>query len=480
MLDNKEKNDIYKQKHEALTKKKNEIFIKLKLIEEQRKEKEEKLNVISNFIKDLITLLEKNKLLLNFPKDNEDKNSNEKNYTNKNNDKNRMISINQNHLNISCPKNTINNELGKTEEKISIINIDLTSTSSLEKKYHAKLNGKTIESFELNNNKGINKIYKNIEELEKDINENYIKIKNNPLFKLKKKIFKKKINNNANNNNTNINNTNKQNELTSNKAKEKKVQKISKNNTTMTYNTNTSNIINNINNLISQSGINKSYESTLNKKKKEEEKDKIKLIVCLKKDNKKIIKIKPSSNSTSKKKKEVKNTKIDKINKEKGKTELLPNENDISKNNEYINIKYNNTNLMKKNSLNKIKINPNKKDFEAQMSFNTNPNRKNSPENMNSAFLININKNNLNKNKDVILDKNEIKKNNKSPNNNSIIYTTSNKNCHIIPFKKYKINYIKDKNIANKNNKNWIKINANNYNAEKVKGNTVRKNYVNN
>ena len=79
ILDNKEKNNNYNIKHESLIKKKNEIFIKLKLIEEQRKEKEEKLNNISIFIKDLLLLMEKNKLLLNFPINNKDNKTNEKN-----------------------------------------------------------------------------------------------------------------------------------------------------------------------------------------------------------------------------------------------------------------------------------------------------------------------------------------------------------------------------------------------------------------
>ena len=183
ILDNKEKNNNYDIKHESFVKKKNEIFIKLKLIEEQKKEKEEKLNIISIFIKDLTLLLEKNKLLLNFPKNNLRDNK-----ENKNNDKNKIIDVIPSNLNTSCPKNTINNDLGKTEEKISIINIDLTSTSSLEKKYYIKSKRKTIESFDINNEKGINiNKYKNVNELEKDISDHFIEIKNNPLFKTKKK-----------------------------------------------------------------------------------------------------------------------------------------------------------------------------------------------------------------------------------------------------------------------------------------------------
>ena len=463
ILDNKEKNNNYDIKHESLIKKKNEIFIKLKLIEEQKKEKEEKLNIISIFIKDLSLLLEKNKLLLNFPKNNKE---------NKHNDKNKIIDVIPSNLNTSCPKNTIVNDLRKTEEKISIINIDLTSTSSLEKKYYIKSKRKTIESFDINNEKGINiNKYKNINELEKDINDHFIEIKNNPLFKTKKKILKKKMNNNYNINN---NNGIKQNKLPKDKSKEKKMEKISKNNTTMTFNTNTNSIVYNINNLIYQKEVNKSYDSTLNKKEEEKEKgkekEKIKLTTCLKTEINKIIQIKPSANSSPKKIKEEKKNNFDE---DKEKTNVFLNENNVFKNNKYISIKHNKTNLMKKNSMNKMKMNPNKKEFDSQISFNSNSIRKNSPEN--SVFLKNINSNRSNKNRVVIAGKNELKNKNKSPTNNTTS-NNSNKNCHIIPFKKYKINYIKDKNNITK----MKKINTNNYHSDKIKGNNKSINFDDN
>ena len=469
ILDNKEKNNNYDIKHESFVKKKNEIFIKLKLIEEQKKEKEEKLNIISIFIKDLTLLLEKNKLLLNFPKNNLRDNK-----ENKKNDKNKIIDVIPNNLNTSCPKNTIVNDLRKTEEKISIINIDLTSTSSLEKKYYIKSKRKTIESFDINNEKGINiNKYKNVNELEKDISDHFIEIKNNPLFKTKKKILKKKMNNNFNINN-NYNNAIKQNKLPKDKSKEKKMEKISKNNTTMTFNTNTNSIVYNINNLIYQKEVNKSYDSTLNKKEEEKEKgkekEKIKLTTCLKTEINKIIQIKPSANSSPKKIKEEKKNNFDE---DKEKTNVFLNENNVFKNNKYISIKHNKTNLMKKNSMNKMKMNPNKKEFDSQISFNSNSIRKNSPEN--SLFLKNINSNRSNKNRVVIAGKNELKNKNKSPTNNTTS-NNSNKNCHIIPFKKYKINYIKDKNNITK----MKKINTNNYHSDKIKGNNKSINFDDN
>ena len=470
ILDNKEKNNNYDIKHESFIKKKNEIFIKLKLIEEQKKEKEEKLNIISIFIKDLTLLLEKNKLLLNFPKNNLRDNK-----ENKNNDKNKIIDVIPSNLNTSCPKNTIVNDLRKTEEKISIINIDLTSTSSLEKKYYIKSKRKTIESFDINNEKGINiNKYKNVNELEKDISDHFIEIKNNPLFKTKKKILKKKMNNNFNINNNNYHNAIKQNKLPKDKSKEKKMEKISKNNTTMTFNTNTNSIVYNINNLIYQKEVNKSYDSTLNKKEEEKEKgkekEKIKLTTCLKTEINKIIQIKPSANSSPKKIKEEKKNNFDE---DKEKTNVFLNENNVFKNNKYISIKHNKTNLMKKNSMNKMKMNPNKKEFDSQISFNSNSIRKNSPEN--SLFLKNINSNRSNKNRVVIAGKNEIKNKNRSPTNNTTS-NNSNKNCHIIPFKKYKINYIKDKNNITK----MKKINTNNYHSDKIKGNNKSINFDNN
>ena len=469
ILDNKEKNNNYDIKHESFVKKKNEIFIKLKLIEEQKKEKEEKLNIISIFIKDLTLLLEKNKLLLNFPKNNLRDNK-----ENKNTDKNKIIDVIPSNLNTSCPKNTIVNDLRKTEEKISIINIDLTSTSSLEKKYYIKSKRKTIESFDINNEKGINiNKYKNVNELEKDISDHFIEIKNNPLFKTKKKILKKKMNNNFNINNNNYA-INKQNKLPKDKSKEKKMEKISKNNTTMTFNTNTNSIVYNINNLIYQKEVNKSYDSTLNKKEEEKEKgkekEKIKLTTCLKTEINKIIQIKPSANSSPKKIKEEKKNNFDE---DKEKTNVFLNENNVFKNNKYISIKHNKTNLMKKNSMNKMKMNPNKKEFDSQISFNSNSIRKNSPEN--SVFFKNINSNRSNKNRVVIAGKNELKNKNRSPTNNTTS-NNSNKNCHIIPFKKYKINYIKDKNNITK----MKKINTNNYHSDKIKGNNKSINFDDN
>ena len=271
--------------------------------------------------------------------------------------------------------------------------------------------------------------------------------------------------------------------ISTNKSKEKKIEKISKNNTSMTYNTNPNEIITNVNNIINAKDVNKSYDSNLNKK--IEENDKIKLI-----ENAKIIQIKNISNSTDKKhnrpiEEEKKNNIDENI---KLKMEQPLNDNHLSKannNNKYICIKHNKTILKKKNSLNKIKINQSKKKLNINISNNNSNNsnliRKNSPENKNAPFLFNIihnnNKNILNKNKNNIFrEQNVTSMRNNSPNtnmlltnNNKSIDNNMNKNCHIIPFKKYKINYIKDKKIENKSNKNGIKINTNNYQSDKTR-----------
>ena len=170
----------------------------------------------------------------------------------------------------------------------------------------------------------------------------------------------------------------------------------------------------------------------------------------------------------------MKEEKKNNVDESKEKANVFLNEYNTFKNKKYIRIKHNKTNLMKKNSMNKMKINPNKKEFDTQISFNGNSIRKNSPEN--SLFLKNINTNKSNKNRGVIIDKNEIKNKNKSPTNNNINNNNSNKNCHIIPFKKYKINYIKDKNNVTK----IKKINTNNYYSEQAKGKNNSKNFGDN
>ena len=148
--------------------------------------------------------------------------------------------------------------------------------------------------------------------------------------------------------------------------------------------------------------------------------------------------------------------------------------------------------------MNKIKINQSKKKLNINISNNnTNNNnliRKNSPENKNIPFLYNIINNNnkkniLNKNKNnninnFITEQNGKSVRNNSPNNNIFLNNNNNKsidnnkNCHIIPFKKYKINYIKDKKIENKSNKKGIRIYTNNYPSDKIRANYIQKNYI--
>ena len=94
------------------------------------------------------------------------------------------------------------------------------------------------------------------------------------------------------------------------------------------------------------------------------------------------------------------------------------------------------------------------------------------------------NKNIPDKTKDIFITQNDIKKKNKSPNDKySVNFNKNNKsknNCHIIPFKKYKINYIRDRKILNKSSKPEINIYSTNSLSSKIKTNFVTKNSINN
>ena len=219
LLDKKEKINLFEKKIDSFNQKKNEIFIKLKIFEKQKIEKENYLNVINNFIDDLYFVIEKYKLLIRCSKTKLIDNIIGK--KNKKADNNSGIK-----LNISCPNNQLskrdNNEIRNTNNKISCINIDLTT---LDKE---KNNKKTIDSVDdinckINKSNSIIKSknisnYNNIKELEKDIYEHLEELKNNTLYSIK-------INNSINNNNTsnNINNiNNKSNIISKNKILKKK------------------------------------------------------------------------------------------------------------------------------------------------------------------------------------------------------------------------------------------------------------------
>ena len=105
--------------------------------------------------------------------------------------------------------------------------------------------------------------------------------------------------------------------------------------------------------------------------------------------------------------------------------------------------------------------------------------------NNNNKHILNKNKNKNNNN--IIREQIATSVRNNSPNinnilnnnNNKSIDNNMNKNCHIIPFKKYKINYIKDKKIENKSNKKGIRINTNNYPAnDRIRASYIQKNYL--
>ena len=613
ILDNREKSLLYEKKNEALNQKKNEIFIKLKLIEEQKKEKEININAINNYINELILLIDKYKLLIKYSKNKinlnfkENKNNPINNITNNNKnikDNNTEVQtkiMNENNkinnLNISCPnnpcfkkefKNTFN-EVRNTNDKNNYINIDLTNIYNEKQKN----NKKTIESFDdinskINNSHSIIKKvnmsnYNYISDLEKDIYDNYVELKTHPLYSIKinnknnnniskNKILKKKINNNETikkrkscNKSSNTNRIEK-NILNSNTHKNIA---INQSNTTMTYNNkiiinnsnemNKSQLSNNskdqdkkINHYISTSQIKKVSPSKKLPKKvpqkqiykpeneelipyltqdfqniKENQRKTNETLIRRRncnKDSKNILKTGSPVTSPNKIKNlmnindinnkifssfPISNLDIINCNSE----QLMDKINQslyskISKNNIYISIKHNKTNLCKeelnirdrkiKKPLNKIKMNISKKEIKKFDKNNLKNERKNSPFDQSSDYLFNIlNNDDKNKNKEKSkakevskfnLDENNSKKkshrlqqrrnfdklnkeidnieittndkNNKNVNNSLI--NNINKNCHVIPFKKYKtnknnINYI----IENNNNKNIIKNNRN-------------------
>ena len=234
LLDNKEKTLIFEKKIENYSIKKNEIFSKLEIIEDKKKEKENNLNLIDNYINEIFIILEKYKLYSKYSKtkiiNNKDNTANKDN----------KICINKNgnnsgnNLNVSCPNNPLfkkdirissNNEERNTSNKISYINIDLTNKYSEKDKINSK---KTIDSaddtnIKMNNtNSVLKKInisnYSNINDLEKDIYSQITDLKNNPLYRIKvTNGIKNKLNNDIGNLNININNVNKNNLLSKNK-----------------------------------------------------------------------------------------------------------------------------------------------------------------------------------------------------------------------------------------------------------------------
>ena len=179
LLDNKEKINSFEKQNESLNNKKNEIFIKLKIVEENKKEKENNLTIIDNYINDLISVIEEYKIYMRYSK------------TNRINKDNKNININfkknennsGNNLNISCPNNpcfkkdkkiSFNNEIRNTNNKISYINIDLSNMYIEKEKINNK---KTIDSIDdinskINNSNSIIKRinisnYNNINDLER-------------------------------------------------------------------------------------------------------------------------------------------------------------------------------------------------------------------------------------------------------------------------------------------------------------------------
>ena len=289
ILENKEKVILFENEKEILNNKKNEIFLQIKLIEKQKSDIENTIVSVDSYINNIINIIDKHKLLTKYAKN--EFNINKNNETSMNNNyqiKNKILNeeINENNSNIIYSKAKIN-DLNLTEKKNNrfnlekkFVNIDFKDKDNAkEKKYNSsidnfiKSNKKNEKMESINNSmkhnsivKKINYInYKNIEELQRDIYDNYMELKNNPLYNIKniniqvnKNIILKQrnsISKRKNNNNNHMNNDFK------NKKSNKNIyitKGISPSNTMITY----GNIILNKSNDINISDI--SFNNTSN------------------------------------------------------------------------------------------------------------------------------------------------------------------------------------------------------------------------
>ena len=206
ILENKEKVISLENEKEILNNKKNEIFLQIKLMEKQKSDIENTIVSVDSYINNITNIIDKHKLLnkytkseFNISKYNENANNN--NYQIKNQNLNEEIS--ENNSNIIYSKAKIN-DLNLTEKKNNnfnkkkkFINFDFKENDNTkEKKCNNSIDNaikscKKSEKMESINNSAkhnslVKKInYQNIEELQKDIYDNYIELKNNPFYNSK-------------------------------------------------------------------------------------------------------------------------------------------------------------------------------------------------------------------------------------------------------------------------------------------------------
>lgn len=200
ILENKEKIVLFENEKEILNNKKNEIFLQIKLLEKQKSDIENTIISVDSYINNIINIIDKHKLLTKYTKNEFNINRNNESSINNNYPiKNKIISkeISVNNSNIIYSKVKIN-DLNLTEKKNNNFNLDkkLVNDNNKEKKYNSSIDNfiksskisehvESISSSVKRNSivKNINYInYQNIEELQKDIYDNYMELKNNPFY----------------------------------------------------------------------------------------------------------------------------------------------------------------------------------------------------------------------------------------------------------------------------------------------------------
>lgn len=209
ILENKEKVILFENEKEILNNKKNEIFLHIKLIEKQKSDIENTIVSVDSYINNIINIIDKHKLLTKYAKNEFSISKNNENSIKNNYQiKSKILNeeINENNTNIIYSKAKIN-DLNLTEKKRNhfnlekrFINIDFKdSDNTKEKKYNNSIDNfikssKKNEKMESINSsvkhnsimKEINYLnYQNIEELQKDIYNNYMELKNNPFYNSK-------------------------------------------------------------------------------------------------------------------------------------------------------------------------------------------------------------------------------------------------------------------------------------------------------
>ena len=204
ILDIKDKISIYNNKKEVLINKKNETFIKLKLIENKIEEIENGIKSVDIYINDILSIIEKNKLLKQHSKT---KNSSKKKKirdSNTNESKEKILKEDSysNNYN-SCYSNNLSlteKKRNNFEKNCFIINLSNIYDNLKEKKYYDGFENSFKISKTKNEINGSPKKmnflnYYKIEELRKDIYNNFLDLKNNPLYQSSKlNTQRKKIN----------------------------------------------------------------------------------------------------------------------------------------------------------------------------------------------------------------------------------------------------------------------------------------------